>query len=102
MFKVNILGRTYSIASSIPFSEINKIAKEINEKYRNFENIYKTFDKVDILVIYLMELYEIIYNLKKELSKKDEFKNKIKEEIEKIERDLESTIENLTKREIGR
>jgi len=94
MFKVNILGRTYSISTSMPFNEINRIAKEINEKYKNLENNYKSFDKVDILVIYLIELYETIYNLKKELSKKDEFKNKIKEEIEKIEKELE----NLTER----
>jgi cell division protein ZapA (FtsZ GTPase activity inhibitor) len=98
MFKVNILGRTYSISSSIPFSEVNKIAKEINEKYKNLENIYKAFDKVDILVIYLIELYETIYNLKRELFKKEEFKNKIKEEVEKIEKDLEFAIESLTKK----
>jgi len=97
MFKVNILGRTYSISSSMPFNEVNKIAKEINEKYKNLENIYKSFDKVDILVIYLIELYEAIYNLKRELFKKEEFKNKIKEEVEKIEKDLEFAIESLTK-----
>jgi predicted DNA-binding transcriptional regulator len=98
MFKVNILGRIYSISSSIPFNEVERIAKEINEKYKNFESIYKHFDKVDILVIYLIELYETIYNLKKELAKKDEFKSKIKGEIEKIEKELELGIENLTKR----
>ncbi len=96
MFKITILGRTYSISSSMPFNEVNKIANEINEKYKNLENIYKSFDTVDILVIYLIELYEIIYNLKKELSRKEEFKNKIKEEIEKIEKELELAIEGLT------
>lgn len=95
MYKVNILGKTYSIQSILPPSEIEKIVKEINEKYRHLENIYRTFDKVDILIIYLIELYETIYNLKKELNSKEEFKNRIKNRIEKLEKELESAIENL-------
>ncbi|MCM8785255.1 MAG: cell division protein ZapA [Candidatus Omnitrophica bacterium] len=96
MYKINILGKNYTIRSSLPFSEINKIVKEINEKYKNFEIEYKTFDKVDILIFYLLELYETIYNLKKSLLREDEIKDKIKNKIEEIEKDVILVLKNLT------
>ncbi|MCM8767904.1 MAG: cell division protein ZapA [Candidatus Omnitrophica bacterium] len=96
MYKINILGKNYTIHSSLPSSEINRIAKEINEKYKIFEIEYKTFDKVDILIFYLLELYEIIHNLRKSLSKEEEIKNKIKNKIEEIEKDIFLILENLT------
>lgn len=99
MYKINILGKNYTIRSSLPSSEINMITKEINEKYKNFEIEYKTFDKVDILIFYIVELYEIIYYLKKELSKKEEFKNKIKKKLAEIEKDVILTLKNLTTNE---
>jgi len=77
MYKINILGKTYSIQSFLPISEIHRIAKEINEKYESLENEYKSFDKVDILIFYIIELYETIYNFKKTLLEKESYKNKV-------------------------
>ncbi|MFN4227762.1 MAG: cell division protein ZapA [Candidatus Ratteibacteria bacterium] len=99
MYKINILGKNYTIHSSLPYSEINKIAKEINEKYKNFEAEYKTFDKVDILIFYLLELYETINNLKKSLLKEEEIKNKIKKKITEIENYLFLALKDLTSNE---
>jgi len=96
MYKINILGKTYSIQSSLSFSDINKIAKEINEKYKILENEYRTFDKVDILILYIIELYEMIYTFKKGIIEKEEYKNKIVKKVEEIEKDIETTLENLT------
>ncbi|MCM8805085.1 MAG: cell division protein ZapA [Candidatus Omnitrophica bacterium] len=92
MHKVNILGKTYSIYSSLPSEEISKIVKEINEKCRRLENEYNRFDKVDILIIYLIELYEMIYNLKKDLVKKELDRKNIKSKIEEIEKEIETIL----------
>ncbi|HOK57184.1 MAG TPA: cell division protein ZapA [bacterium] len=96
MHKINILGKNYTIHSSFSSNEINKIAKEIDEKYKTFEKEYKTFDKIDILIFYLIELYEVIHKLEKRLSKEEEIKNKIKNKIIEIEKDIITTLKNLT------
>lgn len=97
MHKVNILGKTYLISSSLPSEEIGKIIKEINEKCKSLEYQYEKFDRVDILIIYLIELYEIIYNLKKELMKKEWDKKIIRNKVEEIEKEIELIL-NLDKK----
>ncbi|MCM8818268.1 MAG: cell division protein ZapA [Candidatus Omnitrophica bacterium] len=97
MYKINILGKTYSIHSSLPLPELNKVVKEINEKYKTFQNEYKFFDKVDILIFYIIELYELIYNLKKELSLKEEYKTTVIKKIEDVEKELNVMLEKLDK-----
>ncbi|MGC8977539.1 MAG: cell division protein ZapA [Candidatus Ratteibacteria bacterium] len=94
MYKINIFGKTYFIYSTLPSNEINKIVREINEKYRQLEQQYKTFDKVDILIVFLIELYEVIYNLKKEIAKNHQDRKVIKEKIEEIEKEIELMVKS--------
>jgi|YelNatPaOPRAMG01_1025707.scaffolds.fasta_scaffold260215_1 cell division protein ZapA (FtsZ GTPase activity inhibitor) len=96
MHEINVLGKKYKIKSSLSPVEINKIAKEINEKYKILEKEYPTFDKLDILIFYLIELYEVVYNLKKKLSREEEIKNRIKNKLTDLEKDVVLTLQNLT------
>ncbi|MCM8772152.1 MAG: cell division protein ZapA [Candidatus Omnitrophica bacterium] len=96
MFKVNILGKTYTIQTSLSSLEIDEIVKEINEKYKFLEKEYKAFDKVDLLVFYIIDLYERIYKLKKEIEMKEKNKSKVVRKIEEVERDIERLLKNLT------
>lgn len=96
MYKVNILGKNYKIYTVLNEKEVQEVVTEINEKYRQFENEYKTLDKVDILIFYIFELYETIFNLKKDIKKNLSITDKIKSKIEKIEKEIENTLLNLT------
>lgn len=97
MYKINVLGKTYTVHSSLTFTELNKIVSEINEKYKTFQNEYRTFDKVDILIFYIIELYELIYSLKKEILLKERYKDKVLKKIEEVEKEINIVLENLTK-----
>ncbi|MCS7179956.1 MAG: cell division protein ZapA [bacterium] len=96
MYKVNILGKTYTLHSSLPYEELTKVIKEINDRFNKIQSEYKTLDKVDVLVFYLIELYENIYLLKKECSYMEKNKEKIKNKIDEIEKEITITLKNLT------
>lgn len=76
MEKFEIFGRTYRLQSGLSSDEVSQVNKEIVKRVKTLSAEYPTLDKIDILVLYVVELNEKIIELEKKLKKeKDKIEN---------------------------
>lgn len=97
-YKTKILGKTYSLQSDFDEKEFRKIKKEVEDKIKHYENQYPTADKLDLLVIFVFELFEKIHTTEKKLQEEKKKCEKAKKRIEQIEKRLKEKVVNLTKK----
>jgi len=88
MEKLEILGKKYQIQSGLPPEEVLRIHREIVKRLKILSLEYPNLDKIDILVLYVIELNEKIIDmektLKKETKKIEDIRTKIFHLEEKI------------------
>jgi len=95
-FIFNILGRKYQVESLLEQKEIGKINEKITQDIIKLEIRYPNADRIDILIFYLIELWEKIVNLEKNLQQKKETQNVLNYKIKKIRQQVDKEIEKLT------
>lgn len=93
---VDILGKKYHLQLDLKSSELEKISKDINKRLKLLLLEYTDFDKIDIMVFYLVELHEKMYYMDKQLQKEKERLDRISKKILSIENKIKNEIENLT------
>ncbi|MCM8777708.1 MAG: cell division protein ZapA [Candidatus Omnitrophica bacterium] len=81
MEKLEIFGKKYQIQSGLSSEEVIRMYREIVKRLKTLSLEYPRLDKVDILVLYVIELNEKIIEmekvLKKEVKKIEEIRTKI-------------------------
>ncbi len=93
----NILGKKYRIQSRLSSEEIEKINKEIVYHLRNLAMEYPALDKMDALVLCIIELKEKIIDMEKRGKKEMEKMEKIKKKIIFLEKKVLEELKILTK-----
>jgi len=95
VFTVNLLGRKYQIETSLSLEEIEKIEKKIEEDISQLEVKFPDLDRIDIFILYLIELWEKFFTMEKQsFQKKDSYeivKKRIKKIIDLIEKEIKTT-----------
>jgi cell division protein ZapA (FtsZ GTPase activity inhibitor) len=88
MEKLEILGKKYQIQSGLSPEEVLRMHREIVKRLKTISLEYPSLDKIDILVLYVIELNEKIIDmekvLKKEVKKIEDIRTKIFHLEEKI------------------
>jgi len=86
--KLEILGKKYQIQSGLSSEEVIRMHREIVKRLKTLSLEYPSLDRIDILVLYVIELNEKIIDmektLKKEVKKLEEIRTKIFHLEEKI------------------
>lgn len=93
----DILGKKYQIQSSLGAEEIEKINGEIVKRLRSLASEYPALDKIDTLVLYMIELKEKISGMEKTFKKETEKLEKIKNKIAFLEKKIVEELKNLDK-----
>jgi DNA repair ATPase RecN len=92
-----ILGKKYRIQSSLRTDEAEKINGEIVKRFRSLEAEYPALDKIDILVLCIIELKEKISGMEKNFKKDTEKLDKIRNNVALLEKKIVEELKNLDK-----
>ncbi|MCX8082068.1 MAG: cell division protein ZapA [bacterium] len=95
MEKLEILGKKYKIQSDIASEEIIKMHSEIVKRLKDLSSEYPTLDKIDILVLYVIELKKEIIDKEKQIQKGKNKLESISKKISLIEEKIKENIKNL-------
>lgn len=96
MEKLEILGKKYPIQSGLSPEEILRMHREIVKRLKAISLEYPNLDKIDILVLYVIELNEKIIDmekvLKKEAKKIEDIRTKIFHLEEKLKEKTKQSV----------
>lgn len=95
MHTFEILGKKYQVQSSLNPEETDKINGEIVKRLKSLTYEYPTLDKIDILILYIIELKEKISILEKTSSKEAGRLDNIRNKISLLEKKITEEIKNL-------
>ena len=98
-FNLDFLGKKYkyTIESSLTQQEIDKISEEIKNSIANLEKKYPTKDKVDILILYIIELWEKFKKSEDTFFSKNSSLEMVKKRLKRIILEVEEEVKKLTK-----
>ncbi len=92
-----ILGKKYQIQSSLDADEIGKINGEIVKRLNNLTYEYPALDKIDILVLYIIELKEEISCMERASGREAGRLDKIRSKLVLLEKRVAEELKNLDK-----
>jgi flagellar motility protein MotE (MotC chaperone) len=90
----DILGKKYQIQSPLSSEEIEKINGEIVKQLKMITMDYPSLDRMDILVLYIIELKEKINDMEKRIKKEMERKERVKDKILSLEKEVSEELNN--------
>ncbi len=92
-----ILGKKYQIQSSLDAGEADKINGEIESRLRGLISEYPALDKIDILVLYVIELKKKISGMERNYSREAGKLEKAKNKVAILEKTITEKLKNLDK-----
>jgi len=95
--KIKLFGKEYTLQFDFDEKQINKIKKDVEEKIKYYQLQYPNADKIDILVVFVLNLMEELYRKDKKLIEKDKNKEILKRRLNTIEKRIKEKIDYLTK-----
>ena len=95
--KIKFFGKEYILQFDFDEKQINRIKKDIEEKIKYYQSQYPNADKIDILVVLVLDLMEELYRKDKKLIEKDKNKEILKRRLNTIEKRIKEKIVYLTK-----
>ncbi len=95
--KIKLFGKEYTLQFDFDEKQINKMKKDVEEKIKYYQSQYPNADKIDILVVFVLNLMEELYRKDKKLIEKDKNKEILKRRLNTIEKRIKEKIDYLTK-----
>ena len=92
-----ILGKKYRIQSSLEAGEAGRINGEITRRLKSLASEYAALDKIDILILYIIELKEKISEMEKISGKEAGRLDKARNRIMLLEKKVAEELKNLDK-----
>lgn len=92
---IDILGKKYRIQSDFKNEEIDGIRRDINSRLKMLIMEYPNLDRIDILILYIIELQEKINLMEKKRNKENEKLAKISQKLYSIEKKIKNEIEKI-------
>ncbi|MGI6595174.1 MAG: cell division protein ZapA [Elusimicrobia bacterium] len=92
MEKLEILGKRYQIQSGLSLTDVGRMHKDIERRLKFFSSEYPNLDKIDILVLYVIELNEKIIDMENKLKKETDRLSKIRIKILSLEEKVKGKI----------
>lgn len=92
---VDVLGKKYQIQSDFKSDEIEEIIRDINRRLKALAMDYPNLDKIDVLILYVIELNEKIYLMEKDEKRESERFAKISRKLSSIEEKIKNELEKL-------
>ncbi|RKY31024.1 MAG: hypothetical protein DRP67_03350 [Candidatus Omnitrophota bacterium] len=98
-FYIDILGKKYKyrIETSLTQQEIDNISQQIKESVDNLQKKYPAKDKIEILLLYIIELWEKFKNYENKFFSQKTSLEIARKRIERIISQVENEIKRLTK-----
>ena len=94
--KIKFFGKEYILQFDFDEKQINRIKKDIEEKIKYYQSQYPNADKIDILVVFVLNLMEELYRKDKKLIEKDKNIEILKKYLNTIEEKVKEKIVDLT------
>jgi len=94
--KIKFFGKEYILQFDFDEKQINRIKKDIEEKIKYYQSQYPNADKIDILVVLVLDLMEELYRKDKKLLEKDKNIEILKKYLNTIEERIKEKIVYLT------
>jgi len=94
--KIKFFGKEYILQFDFDEKQINRIKKDIEEKIKYYQAQYPNADKIDILVVLVLDLMEELYRKDKKLLEKDKNIEILKKYLNTIEEKIKEKIVDLT------
>ena len=94
--KIKFFGKEYILQFDFDEKQINRIKKDIEEKIKYYQSQYPNADKIDILVVLVLDLMEELYRKDKKLIEKDKNIEILKKYLNTIEERIKEKIVHLT------
>jgi len=94
--KIKFFGKEYILQFDFDEKQINRIKKDIEEKIKYYQSQYPNADKIDILVVLVLDLMEELYRKDKKLLEKDKNIEILKKYLNTIEERIKEKIVHLT------
>jgi len=95
--KIKFFGKEYILQFDFDEKQINKIKKDIEEKIKYYQAQYPNADKIDILVVLVLNLMEELHRKDKKLIEKNKNTEILKKYLNSIEKRIKEKIDYLTK-----
>jgi len=94
--KIKFFGKEYVLQFDFDEKQINRIKKDIEEKIKYYQIQYPNADKIDILVVLVLNLMEELYRKDKKLIERDKNIEILKKYLNTIEEKIKEKIVHLT------
>jgi len=95
--KIKLFGKQYILQFDFDEKQINKIKENIEEKIKYYQLQYPNADKIDILVVFVLNLMEELYKKDKKLIEKEKNIENLKRRLNTIEKRIKEKIYYLTR-----
>jgi len=95
---LDIFGKKYQIQSGLTSEEIERINRDIIRRMKTLAMEYPALDRIDTLILYIIELNEKIVGMEKKTKKEKENLERIRSKIDFLETKIKEEIKNLDKR----
>ena len=94
---LDILGKKYQVQSGLTTDEISRINREIVKRLKTLALEYPSLDRMDALVLYVVELNEKILDMEKAAKKERDRMEKVRSKIFALEEKIKEEIKKLDK-----
>jgi cell division protein ZapA (FtsZ GTPase activity inhibitor) len=91
---LNILGKKYRIQTNFNEKEAAQINEEINSRLKLLESENPTLDRIDLFLLYIIEMHEKIFELDRKFARENEKIKKAERKLIKLEEDIKKQLEN--------
>ncbi|MCM8769274.1 MAG: cell division protein ZapA [Candidatus Omnitrophica bacterium] len=93
---LHLAGRKYTMQTSLSPESVSRMEKNINENLALLQMKHPSSDLIDILVFSLIEKWEQLVTLEKELEEQRLNKEKIRLKLRKLSSQIEEKLKELT------
>ncbi len=94
---LDIFGKKYQVQSGLTYDEISRINREIVKRLKTLALDYPAFDRMDALVLYIVELNEKILEMEKAAQKEKDRMEKVRSKIFALEERIKEEIKKFDK-----
>ncbi|MBN1445931.1 MAG: cell division protein ZapA [Candidatus Omnitrophica bacterium] len=92
---LDIFGKKYRVQSGLNSDEISRINREIVKRLRTLALEYPSLDRMDALVLYIVELNEKITDMEKKVSREKDKLERVKKRIIALEGKIREVIKKV-------
>lgn len=93
----DIFGKKYQIQSGLNSGETEKINGDVVKRLKILAIEYPSLDRMDILILYVIELKEKIRDMEKSFKKESDKLEKTRDKVVSLEKKIVEELKNLDK-----